>query len=152
MFGILYWYIDEYSKSFDEDYKPAFCHKETPTFEKFQSLSKQFQWLGRSDFVINSGGVKLNPEIIEQKLSEYIPVSFFITGLSDTKLGQKLALVIENPLDYFPNKSPLFKILEKYEIPKVFAVVHMLDRTKSGKINRYKTLKKININDWKELV
>jgi O-succinylbenzoic acid--CoA ligase len=114
--------------------------------------SKQFQWLGRSDFVINSGGVKLNPEIIEQKLSEYIPVSFFITGLSDTKLGQKLALVIENPLDYIPNKSPLFKILEKYEIPKVFAVVHMLDRTKSGKINRYKTLKKINFNDWKELV
>ena len=114
--------------------------------------SKQFQWLGRSDFIINSGGVKLNPEIIEQKLSEYIPVSFFITGLSDTKLGQKLALVIENPLDYIPSKSPLFEILEKYEIPKIFVVVPIFDRTKSGKINRYKTLKKINFNDWKELV
>lgn len=113
---------------------------------------KQFEWLGRSDFMINSGGLKLNPEKIEQKLSELIPFSFFITGLNDERLGQKLALVIENNLDFIPKKVRFQSALNKFEIPKVYSNVKDFDRTKSGKVNRLKTIQKIKIDDWKTIV
>ena len=55
---------------------------------------KSFEWLGRFDNVINSGGIKLHPEKIEEKLSKIITTRFFVTGISDAKLGQKLVLII----------------------------------------------------------
>ena len=38
---------------------------------------KAFEWLGRYDHVINSGGVKLHPETIEEKLATIINERFF---------------------------------------------------------------------------
>jgi O-succinylbenzoic acid--CoA ligase len=113
---------------------------------------KQFEWLGRSDFMINSGGVKLNPEKIEQKLSELIPYSFFITGLKDDRLGQKLALVIENNSNFIPEKVRFQSVLDKFELPKVYINVKEFDRTKSGKVNRIKTIQNIQSNDWKAII
>ena len=57
---------------------------------------KEFLWQGRFDNVINSGGIKLIPEQIEQKLSSLIPSRFFVSALPDLKLGQKLVLVVES--------------------------------------------------------
>ncbi|MFQ6678781.1 MAG: enolase C-terminal domain-like protein, partial [Fidelibacterota bacterium] len=55
-----------------------------------------FKWLGRFDNVINSGGVKIIPEVLEAKLA---PVMynrrFFITGEPDDSLGEKVVLVVE---------------------------------------------------------
>jgi O-succinylbenzoic acid--CoA ligase len=113
---------------------------------------KQFEWLGRSDYMINSGGVKLNPEKIEQKLSDLIPYLFFITGLNDDRLGQKLALVIENNSNFIPDKLRFQSVLDKFEIPKVYINVKEFDRTKSGKINRIKTIQNIQSNDWKAII
>ncbi|MFY7668092.1 MAG: AMP-binding protein [Crocinitomicaceae bacterium] len=113
---------------------------------------KQFEWLGRSDYMINSGGVKLNPEKIEQKLSELIPYSFFITGLKDDRLGQKLALVIENNSNFIPEKVRFQSVLDKFELPKVYINVKEFDRTKSGKVNRIKTIQNIQSNDWKAII
>ncbi|MBP6585860.1 MAG: AMP-binding protein, partial [Flavobacterium sp.] len=56
---------------------------------------KQFKFIGRYDNIINSGGIKLIPEQIEEKLSGKIPARFFVTGKPDEKLGEKLVLVIE---------------------------------------------------------
>ncbi|MEG1230522.1 MAG: AMP-binding protein, partial [Flavobacterium sp.] len=53
----------------------------------------QFSFLGRFDNVINSGGVKLIPEQIEAKLAGKINSRFFVTGVPDTTLGEKLILV-----------------------------------------------------------
>lgn len=114
--------------------------------------ANEFEWLGRSDFMINSGGIKMNPEKIEQKLAEQIPYSFFITGLHDQRLGQKLALIIENSIDFIPQKLQLLNVLEKYEVPKVYLNVHEFVRTKSGKINRIETLKNVSSDDWKKLI
>ncbi len=114
--------------------------------------SKEFEWLGRSDFMINSGGVKMNPEKIEQKLAELIPFSFFITGLNDDRLGQKMALVIENNSNFIPDKFRFHSVLDKFEIPKVYINVKEFDRTKSGKVNRLKTVQKIKMDDWKAIV
>ncbi|WP_435415990.1 AMP-binding protein [Polaribacter aestuariivivens] len=107
----------------------------------------QFEWLGRFDNVINSGGVKLHPEKIEEKLAKIISKRFFVAGLSDQKLGKKLILVIEGSefFDYTKeNLIPLLKntkTLHKFEIPKEVYFVNTFVETATGKIQREKTLK-----------
>lgn len=103
---------------------------------------KHFKWVGRYDNIINSGGIKLQPEVIEQKLSNLIPEAFFVTGLPDEKLGEKLVLVVETAQDY-PNllqKVRENEVFARYEVPKkIFTVKHFV-RTKTNKIDRNKTL------------
>ena len=107
-----------------------------------------FKWLGRFDTIINSGGIKLIPEQLEEKLTEIISEPFFLAGLSDTVLGEKLVIVIEiKDSEVEKLKSSLFqkmkalKTLSKYEIPKEIYVVENFVKTPTGKINRIATLK-----------
>ncbi|MFD0993040.1 AMP-binding protein [Tenacibaculum geojense] len=106
---------------------------------------KQFEWLGRLDNVINSGGVKLHPEKIEEKLSEIIPFRFFVTGIKDEYLGEKLILIIEGDLNEI-DKEKLKKIvlksskLSKFEKPKLFYFLDSFIETGTKKIQRAKTL------------
>ncbi|QTD37390.1 AMP-binding protein [Polaribacter batillariae] len=109
----------------------------------------QFEWLGRLDHVINSGGVKLHPEKIEEKFSAIIKNRFFVTGISDEKLGEKLILVVELESSKASGfKSILFKkiknlqSLSKFEIPKEIYFVEQFIETETGKIQRSKTLLK----------
>ena len=97
-----------------------------------------FVWLGRYDNVINSGGIKLFPEQIEEKLSGRIDRRFFIKGILDDVLGEKLALVIEGPA--FELASNTFSKLGKYEKPKDIIFVDKFAETESGKIIRDKSL------------
>lgn len=98
----------------------------------------QFRWLGRYDNIVNSGGVKLVPELIEQKLSEYIPYRFYVIGKNDEELGEKLLLVIENsPYTLVPEA---FGSLEKFEKPKEIIFVSKFKETPTGKIMRKETL------------
>lgn len=76
----------------------------------------QFKWLGRFDNVINSGGIKYFPEQIEAKLALKINQRFFIAGLPDDNLGQRIALFIEG--EEFPLEASIFNELEKFERPK----------------------------------
>jgi len=76
----------------------------------------QFKWLGRFDNVINSGGIKYFPEQIEAKLALKINQRFFIAGLPDDNLGQKIVLFIEG--EEFPLEASIFSELEKFERPK----------------------------------
>jgi O-succinylbenzoic acid--CoA ligase len=115
----------------------------------------QFEWLGRFDNVINSGGIKLHPEKIEEKLSKIIQNRFFVTGLKDEKLGEKLILIIENNnknvISSAVKKSLLSKIqnlksLSKFDKPKeVYFVEHFIE-TKTGKVQRLLTLRKKILN------
>ena len=99
--------------------------------------SHHFKHLGRRDFVINSGGVKLFPEEIERKLEKQIEADFFISGIPDDKLGDKIALFIEG--DIVPELN--FDELEKYEKPREIYPIARFPKTKSGKIDRKKILK-----------
>ncbi|MDN3619037.1 AMP-binding protein [Polaribacter undariae] len=106
----------------------------------------QFEWLGRLDNVINSGGVKLHPEKIEEKLSKIISNRFFVAGLADDRLGQKLVLIIELPFASLEAEVALklkikqLKSLTKFEIPKeIYFVANFID-TETNKIQRTKTL------------
>lgn len=114
--------------------------------------ASHFEWIGRADFIINSGGVKLNPEAIEAKLVQLISVPFFVSSLPDDLLGNKLVLVLESTeaMDY--SKKVFESILTRYEIPKMLTILPTFERTTSGKINRKATLSKILANDWKPIL
>ncbi|WP_431123763.1 AMP-binding protein [Flagellimonas flava] len=102
----------------------------------------EFQWLGRYDSVINSGGVKLIPEQIEKKLASLIPSRFFVAGIPDKTLGQKLVLVIEGEEKDSSELLQQIKSLEdldKYEVPKDILCLSKFIETTSGKVDRLKT-------------
>lgn len=107
-----------------------------------------FRWLGRADFVINSGGVKLHPELLETKAeraihSFYPSSAFFFFGINDEKLGEKLCLAIEAK-DVAKTQNEFLErlkmTLDKYEMPKNIYIISEFKRTSSGKINRPKTI------------
>lgn len=107
---------------------------------------KLFQFVGRHDNVINSGGIKLFPEILERKLSSLISKSdYFFAALPDERLGQKLVLFIESqPLDssnLFMLKFDMLFRLVKYEIPKDILFIKEFKRTPTRKIKRKATVK-----------
>ena len=111
--------------------------------------ANSFVWLGRADFVINSGGVKIHPEFLEAKAEAVItglfPDSpFFFFGLKDPKLGEKLALFIQSD----PNNSEKAKLLQRelklkldrFEVPKEIHLILKFEITYSGKLDRIKTV------------
>ena len=98
----------------------------------------QFIFLGRIDNVVNSGGVKLIPEQIEAKLIGKLTNRFFVTGVPDTTLGEKLILVIEGEKQEFEND--FFDVLDKYEKPKEIVFVPKFKENENGKLLRKPSL------------
>ena len=99
----------------------------------------QFVLLGRIDNVVNSGGIKLIPEKIEEKLADAINVRFFVGGIPDSTLGEKLVLVIEG--ENQDVDEVIFTVLDKFEKPKAVFFVSEFETTDSGKIKRKAILK-----------
>ncbi len=98
---------------------------------------KHFVWLGRHDNVINSGGVKLFPEQIEEKLSGKIERRFFVKGEPDEELGEKLVLYIEG--ENIAIDPEVFTKLDKFEKPKQIVFIDKFIETESGKVIRDKS-------------
>ena len=98
----------------------------------------KFIFLGRRDNVINSGGVKLIPEQIEQKLAGKIKGRFYIHSKPDATLGEKVILIIEGEQQEID--SSIFEGLDKYEKPKEIIFVPVFKQTENGKIIRKESL------------
>jgi O-succinylbenzoic acid--CoA ligase len=94
----------------------------------------QFVFLGRIDNIINSGGIKIMPEQVEQKLDGKIDRRFFIASKEDTKLGEKVVLVVEG--EPFEINTTIFEVLDKYERPKEIVFVKKFNETANGKVIR----------------
>lgn len=101
----------------------------------------QFILKGRIDNVINSGGVKIFPEEVEEKLAKYISTPFFVASLSDEKFGEKVILVLEG--NTFEIENVIFSELSKFQIPKEIVFIDKFVETETNKINRRKTLEKL---------
>jgi O-succinylbenzoic acid--CoA ligase len=113
---------------------------------------RRFRWLGRWDNVINSGGIKVNPEILEDKLVAIfsrlnIQRRYFIASLPDPNLGERIVLFVEGkPL---PNgvkdriSEEMLNNFLKFEIPRQIIVLERFSYTATGKINRLETLKQL---------
>jgi len=102
-----------------------------------------FKLLGRSDWIINSGGIKLNPELIELKLEGHLQSPFFITSLPDSFLGEKAVLCLENDGHLLSKICEIWKIiesrLEKKEIPREVYFMEMFLKSDTGKLRRKAT-------------
>jgi O-succinylbenzoic acid--CoA ligase len=107
----------------------------------------EFKWMGRYDNIINSGGIKLNPEQIESKLSEILHQSFFIISLPDSKLGEHVVLILEGVVDKENVMQQIIssKKLNKYELPRSIKTIPEFLRTNSGKVKRTETLALLNL-------
>lgn len=98
----------------------------------------QFVWLGRFDNVINSGGIKLIPEKIEEKLSTHIPRRYFVYGQADDVLGEKVVLYVEG--EPIAIDEGVFSVLDKYEKPKNIVFIPKFTVTATGKIVRKESI------------
>jgi O-succinylbenzoic acid--CoA ligase len=96
---------------------------------------------GRIDNVINSGGIKIFPEEIEEILAKNISVPFFIASKPNEILGEKVILVLE--ATPFAIDNSVFSELSKYQIPKEILFLKSFVRTETQKINRKKSLEKL---------
>lgn len=102
----------------------------------------EFKWKGRYDNVVNSGGIKLHPEEIEKKIAPYLERRFFVTGMKDQTLGEKLILVVEGEKSEIP--ETIYQGLTKYETPKSIFFAQKFEETETQKIQREKTVTKMN--------
>ena len=93
----------------------------------------RFRILGRRDNVVCSGGVKLQIEELESKLSEVISAPFQLTYVSDERLGQALTMLYTGDL----TKEELLQLcttrVGRYEVPKHFLRASELPTTETGK-------------------
>ena len=105
---------------------------------------KRFNILGRKDFIINSGGLKINPEQLEQRIVPLVPFPFMIGYKNDNILGQKLVILLEtNDSSYSFNTllddikqlvSSKYSPKEAHIIPKLFTTPnHKIDRLRCNK-------------------
>ncbi|MFD2034812.1 AMP-binding protein [Belliella marina] len=107
-----------------------------------------FRWIGRADFTINSGGIKIQAELLEAEISKYVAsvfgnIAYFLFGQEDEKLGQKMVLFLETSASQKHQAQKLLGILKdkmkKYHSPKEVFLIEEFVKTTSGKINRTKT-------------
>jgi O-succinylbenzoic acid--CoA ligase len=94
----------------------------------------RFIWKGRIDFVINSGGVKLFPEQMEEKIRSLMgTVNYYFSKESHPTLGEIPVLYIESKPFEIPNLNML---LSKYELPTKIYFEDSFSRTETGKVLR----------------
>lgn len=98
-----------------------------------------FVWLGRIDNVINSGGIKIIPEVLEEKIRRMIDQELVITGIPDDKLGKKIVLVVESDSKDLPIDEWMRLLrarLRDHEIPRAIYVIPELPRNAAMKVVR----------------
>lgn len=106
---------------------------------------REFQFLGRIDNVINSGGAKISPEKLELLVKKEITNELVFIGIDDEKLGKKLVLVIEGKEEeHLKNKIKNIHFEKSFHRPKSIIFIEKIPRTKNGKVDRL-SLKKMLI-------
>ncbi len=102
-----------------------------------------FEVLGRKDNVVNSGGVKLQIEKLEEMIRAILPYPIALTSVADEQLGEALVLLIEeckNDNSKDKNTSLLLTQLKKalphYSAPKHILFCEAIPLTANGKIDR----------------
>jgi Acyl-CoA synthetases (AMP-forming)/AMP-acid ligases II len=93
---------------------------------------ERFKVLGRIDNVINSGGIKIQIEVLEQKLSPFLKSGYAITSAPDNKFGEVVVLLSENSIE----RNELTQYLSGYEIPRYIFHISKVPLTSSNKIDR----------------
>jgi len=102
-----------------------------------------FSLIGRLDDVINSGGIKIHPRVIEEILrSNRLEKEFFVCGTPHPELGSQITVVINIEKD--SELSSVQEFIETLDWPKYHKPRNVIARdfiyTATGKINKRATL------------
>jgi len=117
---------------------PLVCSHRLYTNDKAEMRGDgSFRILGRIDNVINTGGIKVQIELLEAFLSDFIDLPFAVSSLPDEKFGEIIVLAVEGILDDALLTQTLHaENLPAHQFPKQIITLDRLPRTESGKINR----------------
>ena len=96
----------------------------------------KFDIIGRKDNIINSGGIKIQIETVEEILKPLFRAPFAITAQPHPKFGEIVVLLVEPPVDTGSIKEKMTEFLPPYQLPKKIIMVDHLPLTGSGKISR----------------
>lgn len=116
------------------------------------SESIRFRLLGRADSIINSGGVKVQPEAVEaviqqQLLRWHLAPRLFIAGLPDERLGHRVVLFLENqPLtteQWTIIQQAVRETIGPYAVPKAWFTILHFQETATGKVDRRAILQQV---------
>lgn len=114
----------------------------------------RFRWIGRADNTINTGGVKVQTEVVEVAVSQALAElaekpRFFIASQPDELLGEKVVLVLEGKqlADEVEEQliEKLRSLLRKFEVPKDFYYSPVFSETSTGKVSRLRTMQKLGL-------
>jgi O-succinylbenzoic acid--CoA ligase len=118
---------------------------------------KHFSWLGRWDNIINTGGIKVIPEKVENDIRSLtvgtdINQNFFIASIHDERLGEKIILITEGPMS--ENWGKILTLhkqsFSRYETPKVFFSIEKFIFNKNNKIDRKATINATMAQDFRK--
>lgn len=114
---------------------------------------RRFRLLGRADSIINTGGVKVQPERVERIIQAVLATvglspRLFVAGVPDERLGQRVVLLVEgnqatqSQLESFSVKweEQIRAEVGPYAVPKAIIFAPTFRETPTGKIDRKKTL------------
>jgi len=136
---------------------PMTLGKTLITNDRVHLISKEkFEWLGRIDNVINSGGVKIQAEKIEEIALKILTkmglkMQCITIGIPDKKLGQKVVLVLESEDLSSTIQEEIYhqfqEKLSRYECPKSIQFLSKFPETPTGKIQRLEIIQNLKISE-----
>lgn len=95
-----------------------------------------FRILGRSDNVINSGGIKIQIEAVEELLRPHIGTAYAVTSVPDPRLGEAMVLLVTSPSETSTVKDICARHLQRRQQPRHIFTVEKIPQTGNGKTDR----------------
>lgn len=119
---------------------PGVCDEVLTTNDVVELDSENgFVIIGRKDTTIISGGIKMQPEMMEGWLQRALPMPFVFTSIPDERLGEAVVMLVEGAMNMEQIRQTVARELpSKYAYPKYFMPVAQIPMTGSGKIDRAK--------------
>lgn len=109
----------------------------------------RFRIFGRIDNVINSGGIKIQIEEVEQALRPHITGNFAITSIPHPKLGEAIVLLADQTVDGNAVEKAILQFLPRHQQPLSIHTIPAIPQTGNGKPDRAamkQLAKKINLS------
>lgn len=112
---------------------------------------RTFHLLGRSDFVFMSGGIKIHPEVLENRLSNLIQESCLVVPVPDETWGATVGIVLLKNAK-IPSNMALKPHFTSSEIPRKYTLIDEILMTVNGKVDRPKMHLKLQNHEWQALL
>jgi len=111
-------------------------------------VDKGFTILGRVDNVLNSGGLKIQPEPMEQLYSKGLNCQVVVIGVPDRVFGQKVVLVLDAIKAITEIRAISAQLSRPQEAPKGYYILDSFPKTSSGKIDRLGVRAAVSATDF----